>query len=221
VNVAYYLVLPRPVMAAPGQATVATEFCFRLMGPAGIMAASAAVMCSVLGSLNGNILVAPRLLFAMGHDRLAPPALTRIHPTHATPAVATWVYAAWSALLVLGVGALTVYRLPTFEIGGRVLDVNLPAGKSPFDAMTDFAMFGAVAFETLAVTAIFVFRRRLPDAPRPYRCPLYPIVPAVYVLIMAAVFVNMFATAEQRSEALVGVGFIAVGVLVYRIAGRG
>ncbi len=50
---------------------------------------------------------------------------------------------------VLGVGALTQYQLPVL-FG---LDLNLPANKAPFDLLTDFAMFGAVVFETLVVAS--------------------------------------------------------------------
>jgi amino acid transporter len=82
-------------------------------------------------------------------------------------------------------------------------------------------MFGAVAFETLAVASIFVFRWKLPDQPRVYRCWGYPLVPVVYCLIMAAVLANMFMTPEQRSEAQIGLGFIAVGVVVYQFVYRG
>ena len=49
--------------------------------------------------------------------------------------------------------------------------------KSPFDSLTDFAMFGAIVFETLAVVSIFRLRKLMPDAPRPYRCPGYPPTP--------------------------------------------
>jgi amino acid transporter len=113
--------------------------------------------------------------------------------------------AAWSILLVLGVALLTGVGL-------------LQEGKSHFDILTDFAMFGAVIFETMAVTSIFVFRRRLPDAPRPYRCIGYPVVPALYVILPALILGNMFV--KQRMEALVGVGFIALGTVVYYIAFR-
>ena len=48
--------------------------------------------------------------------------------------------------------------------------------------ITDFAMFGAISFETSAVASIFVYRRRYPvEVALPYRCPLYPVLPAVYV----------------------------------------
>jgi amino acid transporter len=86
-------------------------------------------------------------------------------------------------------------------------------GKPIFDILTDFAMFGATTFETLAVTTIFVFRRTRPEAERPYRCRGYPWVPAIYVAILALVVTNMFL--KQTTEALVGVGFIAVGAFLY------
>jgi APA family basic amino acid/polyamine antiporter len=222
-NAAYYLVIPRDQMKELKDTTVATEFCFRLLGPVGAIIASAIVMTSVFGALNGNLLVGPRLLYAMGKDRLAPARLSELHPRFETPVLATAVLAGWACLLVLGVGALIQYRLPTVTLGGTTLDANVPAGKSPFDVMTDFAIFGAVCFETLAVATIFVFRRRIPPTPenRPYRCWGYPVVPALYVAIMSLVLFNFFANPEQRSEAMIGLGFIGVGAAVYLALVRG
>jgi amino acid transporter len=200
-NLAYHLVLPSEEMKKlPAGSTVATEFSLRLLGPLGAAAVSAAIMCSVFGALNGNLLVGPRLLYAMGEDGLAPHTLRRVHPRYRTPANAILVMAGWSALLVLGVAVLTQTRV-------------LDEGKSHFDVLTDFAMFGAVIFETMAVVSIFVFRRRYPDVERPYRCPGYPVVPALYVLLPAFILTNMFF--NQTVEAVTGVGFIAAGVAVY------
>ncbi len=222
-NLAYYLVIPREEMAGLKDTTVATEFCFRLLGPVGAVIASAIVMTSVFGSLNGNLLVGPRLLYAMGKDRLAPTSLAELHPRYRTPILATIVLASWACLMVLGVGALTQYRLPLIPLGFTELDLNLPIGKSPFDVVTDFAMFGAVTFETLAVASIFVFRWRIPATPenRPYRCWGYPFVPILYVALMAGVIVTFFATPQQRSEALIGLGFMGLGALVYLLIYRG
>ncbi len=207
-NLAYYLVIPRVEMAELKQTTVATEFSLRLLGPLGAAAASAAVMCSVFGALNGNLLVGPRLLYAMGEDRLAPRALGVVHARYHTPALAIAVLAAWSSLQVVTVALLT-------WLGW------LEESKSHFDRLTDFAMFGAVIFETLAVISIFIFRRRWAGVERPYRCPGYPLVPALYVILPAFVLVNMFV--HERIEALAGVGFIALGAMVYGVMrlGRG
>src|SRR5262249_52046172 len=157
---AYYLAIPGKEMATIKDTPVATVFAERLLGPVGGVLLSAAIMCSVFGALNGNLLVGPRLLYAMGEDGLAPRWLRDVHPRYETPANAIAVLAAWACLLVLSVAVLT-------GTGA------LAEGKSHFDILTDFAMFGAVVFETLAVMTIFVFRRRLPDAERPYRCPGY------------------------------------------------
>jgi amino acid transporter len=227
-NIAYYLVLPRQEIVDLKGRTVAAEFAFRLLGSAGLLAASTAVMISVFGALNGNLLAGPRLLFAMGRDGLAPAALARLHPRYQTPALAQLVLAGWSVLLVLAVALLTQYRLPEFPVRlpmlfkeTRVINLNLPPGKDPFDVITDFAMFGAISFETLAVSSLFVLRRRYPrsQVQIPYRCPLFPVLPILYVTAMAAVLFNMFTT--QRIEALAGVGFIGIGALVYFALGLG
>jgi amino acid transporter len=221
-NLAYYLIIPQPEMArmkelSPKEQevmsaeelentsnTVAIGFSRRLLGPIGAAAAAAAVMCSVFGALNGNLLVGPRLLYAMGEDGLAPRALSEVHPRYRTPALAIWVLAGWAALLVLVVAALT-------HAGW------LDSADSSFDRLTNFAMFGAVIFETMAVVSIFVFRWKRPDAERPYRCWGYPVVPALYVVLPAFVLVNTLV--EKPVEALSGVGFIAAGVIVYYLFG--
>ncbi len=228
-QLAYHLVLPRDTIIAKdaeghlSSTPLATEFCATLLGPIGVVIATAIVMTSVFGALNGNLLVGPRLLYAMGQDKLAPASFARLHAQYQTPALAIVVMAGWSCLLVLCVGALTQYRVPVIPLGFTQLDLNVPPGKSPFDIMTDFVIFGSVTFETLAVATIFMFRWRIPVTPenRPYRCWGYPVVPALYILIMCAVLVNMFVTPEQRTEAMIGAGFIATGAVAYLLFVRG
>ncbi len=205
-NLAYSLVIPRPEMAGLKNTTVAAEFGLRLLGPLGGVAASAAVMISVFGALNGLLLAGPRLLYAMGEDDLVPRSLAEVHPRYHTPAYAILAMGGWAALQIVAVALLTRAGL-------------LEEGKSHFDVLTDFAMFGALTFETMAVLAIYVFRRRLPAADRPYRCPGYPVVPALYVLLPGFVLTNMFVS--QPREALAALGFIALGAAVYAVLGLG
>ena len=207
-NFAYSRIIPQDEMANIDidKTSVATVFSVRLLGSVGTVLMSAVVMCSVFGALNGNILVGPRVLFAMGEDELAPRLLGRVHARFHTPVAAILVLTAWSMLLVMAVAYL--------KASG-----NLEA-KKPFDVLTDFAMFGAVIFETMGVLSIFVFRRRYPKAERPYRCLGYPVTPALYVLLPALILENYFATAEHRLEAFTGTAFIAVGALVYALVFR-
>jgi amino acid transporter len=226
-QLAYYLVVPPADVVrkdANGELTstpLVTEFCSNLLGPVGVLIASAIVMTSVFGSLNGNLLVGPRLLYAMGHDRLAPAKLSEVHPRYQTPLAATVVLAGWACLLVVILGVLYQTDLGLFDTDKFDQD-GKRVKASPFDVLTNFAVFGGVTFETLAVASIFVFRRRIPVTPenRPYRCWGYPWVPIAYVAIMAAVLVKFFATPSERTEALVGIGFIGLGAVVYLLVFR-
>jgi amino acid transporter len=204
VNLAYCMTLSQTDMSHMKQGavdeTVAIGFARQLLGSVGVTLAAAAVMCSVFGALNGNILVGPRLLYAMSEDGLAPRALGEVHARYRTPVVAILVLAAWSSLLVVGVAVLTWLGV-------------LREDKDHFDVLTDFAMFGAVIFETMAVLSIFVFRRTLAQAPRPYRCIGYPVVPLLYVILPVFILASMFL--GQTREVAIGCCFIAVGVLVY------
>jgi amino acid transporter len=204
-NVAYSLILPATDMAGMSDTPVVTAFGLKLLGPLGAAAASAAVMCSVFGALNGNILVGARMPYAMSEDGLAPRPLSEVHPRFHTPAVAIVVLSVWSVLLVVGAAALTEFNL--------LLDPR----ESHFDLMTNFAMFGALIFETLAVLSIFVFRKRYPDAARPYRCIGYPVVPALYILFPLYVLTSVFF--DSPGKALVGIGFILLGAVVYFVLG--
>lgn len=204
VNVSYFLVIPATEMKALADTPVATEVARRLLGPVGLLLASAAIMVSVFGALGGNMLVGPRGVFALARDGLAPAGFGRVHPRFETPFAATLLMTGVTAGFILSVAAYTQ------ATGGD---------KPPFDVITDFVVFGAALFETLAVASIFVFRARQPHAVAalPYRCPGYPVVPAVFVVCMLAVLGNMFRTPSQRDEAVIGLGFIAAGGLVYAV----
>jgi amino acid transporter len=204
-NFAYAWVIPLDRMANIDDMPAATAFSVRLLGPVGTLVMSAVIMCSVFGALNGNVLVGPRVLFAMGEDGVAPPAVGRVHPRYHTPDVAILVLSGWSILLVVGVAVL---------MRTGVLDPRVEA----FDVLTNFAMFGSITFETMAVLSIFVFRRRYPKAERPYRCWGYPVTPALYALLPALILGNMFL--NERIEALSGVAMVAIGAVVYALVLR-
>jgi amino acid transporter len=205
-NLAYSLVLTRDEMKEMTATPVVTGFSEYLLGPKGAAVASAVVMCSVFGALNGNILVGPRVLYAMGEDRLAPRALAEVHARFHTPTVAIIVLAIWSCLLVAVIGV--VCRVPAFGL----------ADKNVFDILTDFVIFASVVFETMAVVSIFVFRRTRPDAERPYRCWGYPVVPALYVILPALVLFNMCF--ERQLQVVGGTLFVGLGALVYLVLYR-
>ena len=117
------------------------------------------------------------------------------------PKAPTVVMAAWSAILVLAVAALC-----------QIPSLGLKEG-SVFDNLTDFVIFGSVVFETMAVVTIFVFRRKYPNAERPYRAFGYPVIPALYILGAATILIMLFV--YRASSTWPGLVIVLLGVPVY------
>jgi APA family basic amino acid/polyamine antiporter len=185
VNVAYlFLLTPAEMAASP---RVAAEAVGRVLGPAGGGLISLAIVVSTFGVVGVYTLTAPRIYFAMANDGVFFRRVAAVHPRFRTPAFAILAQSAWAVVLILFWG--------TFE--------NLIS----YVVFTDWIFFG------LAAAAVFVFRRRMPGAPRTVRVPLYPLTPAFFVA-MSAWFVGV-TLVERPAQAWAGLGFLALGVPAY------
>src|SRR6266446_4502071 len=128
--------------------------------PVGVMAQqkeaiARAVMTGVFGALNGNLLAKTRVPYAMARDGLIFSFLGSIHPRWATP---------WAALVIQGAVAIIM-----------VLVLR------DYDTLITYFVVVEWAALIFAVAAVFVLRRKMPDAPRPFRTPLYPWVPLLFL----------------------------------------
>jgi basic amino acid/polyamine antiporter, APA family len=154
-NLAYLYMMPVSIMAQQKEA-IARTLMTAIAGPAGGVLIMLAIMTSVFGALNGNLLAKPRVPYAMAHDGLIFSFLGKTHPRWATP---------WAALLIQGAVAIIM-----------VLVLR------DFDTLTTYFVVVEWAALIFAVGAVFVLRRKLAAAPRPFRTPVYPWVPLVFVL---------------------------------------
>jgi APA family basic amino acid/polyamine antiporter len=136
------------------------------------------------------MLTGARVPYALAHEALLPRAFGAVSARGA-PWVAVLVSGAWACVLALS---------------------------GSFDVLTDYTVFGGLAFQALAVAAIFVLRRRQPGAARPYRAWGYPLVPALYVLATLWLIANTLRATPGR--ALAGIGLIALGLPVYALLAR-
>ncbi|MFN8001757.1 MAG: hypothetical protein U0X75_12150 [Acidobacteriota bacterium] len=82
-----------------------------------------------------------------------------------------------------------------------------------YDELVRYAVFADWIFFALAGVALMVFRRTLPDAPRPQPVPLYPLVPILFILIGLGIVINTFIT--DWNNARMGALIIAFGVPVF------
>ncbi|MCE9525677.1 MAG: amino acid permease [Planctomycetales bacterium] len=160
--------------------------------------ASLGVMVSTFGALNSNLLAGPRIYFSMARDGLFPRALAQVHPRFQTPTNAILAQTVWSLLQIIVVFCVT--RTP----------------KDAFDTLTDFVIQGGTIFYALTVAAVYVLRRKMPVADRPYRTWGYPVTPAVYLIAAAVVVYSGFTDPESgRYQILAVVSLMAVGLLIY------
>jgi APA family basic amino acid/polyamine antiporter len=142
----------------------------------------------VLSSMQASVLVGPRIYQAMAKDGLFPAPVASVSGKTGAPVVA----------LVLQ-GGISLAELLT----GR------------FDQLVRFTMFAIIAFSTLAVAAVFVLRVRRPDAPRPFRVPGYPWVPALFVAVSGWMFWSVLTFSDVALEALAGLAIVATGIPAY------
>ncbi|HEX2600568.1 MAG TPA: amino acid permease [Gemmatimonadaceae bacterium] len=154
-NMAYLYMMPVGVMALQKEA-VARTVMSAIAGPAGGIAIMLAIMTSVFGALNGNLLAKPRVAYAMARDGLIFSFLGRTHRRWSTP---------WAALLIQGVVAIIM-----------VLALR------DFDTLTTYFVVIEWAALIFAVGSVFVLRRKLPEAARPFRTPAYPLSPLLFVV---------------------------------------
>jgi len=153
-NLAYLYMMPVGIMAQQKEA-IARTVMTAIAGPAGGAVIMVAIVTSIFGALNGNLLAKPRVPYAMARDGLIFSFLGKTHPRRATP---------WAALLIQGAVAIIM-----------VLVLR------DFDTLTTYFVVVEWAALIFAVGAVFVLRRKMAERPRPFRTPAYPWVPLVFV----------------------------------------
>jgi APA family basic amino acid/polyamine antiporter len=194
-NLAYHLTLPSSAIAAADNVCPAIPVCERLFPNFGAKLMRSMIMVSVFGALSSNVLVGPRVLFAVARDHSFLGPFSRIHPATRTPAWAIAGMCAWSCALIL--------------MGGLSWDPNAQL----FNLMSEWTVFGGSIFYFSAVVAVIVLRIRRPDAARPYRTWGYPLVPLVFLAFYAFLLVTMLM--ENFGHRMVGLGLISIGAIVY------
>ena len=190
VNAAVQFVLPADAIAT--SLRPASDAIALVWGSAGASIVSAAMAISMLVTLNGTIMSGARVPFAVARDGYFFSALAEVHPRFHTPSVAIGVQAAISIVLLL--------------FGGS------------FRQFFSLAIFAEWLFYMIAASTVFIFRRRDPQAPRPYRVWGYPLVPALFVLSAALLLYYTFT--DNLRNSISGCLVILAGVPVFYVFAR-
>jgi APA family basic amino acid/polyamine antiporter len=183
-NLAYMNVMTVPEIAAAER--VGAAVAERTMGPAGASVLSAIVLLSIIGAINGNILTGPRIPFAQARDGLFFHQFGRVHPRFKTPSVAILVQGLWTGVLIVS---------------------------GSYETLAAYTVLSAWLFYTLGVVAVWVLRRKMPDAPRPYKMWGYPTT--LWLFVIVSLWFMTDAIINQPKTSLIALGITVAGVPFY------
>lgn len=193
VHVGYFYVLdPTSVASVPASSSVAKTVVQDFFGGGATLAAGIGVafftvglMLSSLGTLHTSILSGSRVPYAMAKD----------------------------GLMFRFLGRLSVTNVPVSALILQGFLAAILALSGTFDTLTDYVIFGSWIFYALVTSSIFVFRKRFPEADRPYRAWGYPVVPVLFLLV--AVWLLIITLMSSPKQSFIGIGLIFLGLPVY------
>jgi APA family basic amino acid/polyamine antiporter len=195
VHFAYYFVLdPTSIAAVSKDSSVAKEVISKFFGGdiksfgvgVAVSLFTVGLMLSSIGTLHTSILTGARVPYAMAKDGLMFESIGRLSEGTRVPVYALIFQGVWAALLAIS---------------------------GSFDTLTDYVIFGSWIFYALVTSSVFVFRKRYPNAERPYKSFGYPVVPVLFLLVAAWLLINTMITTPTQSFA--GIFLILLGLPVY------
>jgi APA family basic amino acid/polyamine antiporter len=158
-----------------------------IFGPAGVVIMAVAILISTFGCNNGLILAGARVYWAMARDGVFFRRAGDLSKHH-VPSTALIVQAVWTTLLCL---------------------------TGTYSQLLNYVIFAALVFYVLTTIGLFILRRTRPDIERPYRAIGYPVLPALYIALAAAVALILLIAERTRTEAVGGLVIVLIGVPVY------
>lgn len=186
INLALIKIIPAEKLIK--SAKPASDAAIVLFGSSGAKFISIGIFISIFGALNGYMMTGARVPFAMAQDKLLPfdNFFKKISPRFATPANA-FIFEVFLACLYVLSGS--------------------------FDMLTDLVMFVLWIFFTMTVAGIFILRNKFKDIERPYKVPLYPIVPLIGIL--GSLYIIISTLVSNLSYAIYGTVITLLGLPVY------
>jgi APA family basic amino acid/polyamine antiporter len=188
VNTAYLSLLPVTSLEQvhqSGNSIAAVEAVKVFWGRGGELFISVLIVITTLGCTHATIISSCRIYYAMAKEKLFFPGVAALN-RHNVPGHSLLYQCVWACVLVLS---------------------------GTFDQLTDMIIFAVFVFYGATAFGVFVLRKKMPDAHRPYRVWGYPVVPAIVIVISAGLFLNTIFT--QPREAGIGLILMATGIPVW------
>jgi len=175
-----------PLAEMKGNLVIAQTAGGNLFGPTAARVLGLLIALSSLGCLNATILTGPRIPYAMAKDKLFFQMFSWVHPKYFSPAKAIIIQMAWAIVLAL---------------------------TGTFDQLLDYVTVPSLLVSLFCVGGLVRLRILHPQIPRPYRVWGYPVVPVVFIIVIAGILFNAFI--QSPKDSLMGVVLVVLGLPIY------
>lgn len=186
INVAFLMTMSVGHIA--GNPEAASDVAMKLFGSFGGKLVTIGILISVYGTMNGYVMTGMRIPYIMAVENRLP-------------------FSKW-------LSKLNKNQVPANAGVGIIAIAILMMMTGKFDMLTDMLVFVIWVFYTLTFLAVFILRKREPELERPYKVPLYPIIPIIALLGGLFIVVNTLFT--QTALALVGLVATLIGLIFYK-----
>ncbi|MBO9586984.1 MAG: amino acid permease [Flavobacterium sp.] len=184
-NLMYLAVVPFDEIATAKFDRVAVVASDYIFGNIGALIIAVMIMISTFACNNGLIMAGARVYYTMAKDGLFFKKAAVLNSS-SVPAWALWAQCIWASALCL-------------------------TGK--YGDLLDFVIIIVLIFYILTIYGIFILRKKMPDAERPYKAFGYPFLPMVYIIVATAICVALLIT--KFSTCGWGVLIMLTGIPVY------
>lgn len=185
VNLVYVAILPMHAIAfAPADRVAASASVF-IFGETGALIIAFLILVSTFGCNNGLILSGARVYYSMARDRLFFPKAGRLN-SRGVPGHGIWIQCIWASALCLS---------------------------GTYSDLLNYIISVVLIFYILTIAGIYILRRKYPEAPRPYKAPGYPVLPALYILMAAFICISLFVYRPLYTWP--GLGLVMLGIPLY------
>lgn len=186
INYAFLTVLP--LAKIQGNENAAFLASSKLFGDIGGKIVTIGILTSVYGAANAYTLTGMRTPYILAQDKLLPFS-DKIGKTNINTGVPVF-------------GALIVNSISI---------VMIALGN--FDILTDMLVLVMWGFNTMLAVAVLILRKREPECKRPFKVPLYPVIPII--AIAGGAFIIVTTIINQFWLSLVGIGLTLLGIPLY------
>ncbi len=187
-NLMYISVMPLQEIATAKSDRVAVVAAQYIFGDLGTKTIAIMIMVSTFACNNGLIMAGARVYYTMALDGLFFKKASTLNQS-GVPAWALWFQCIWASVLCL-------------------------TGK--YGDLLDYVMIIVIIFYILTICGIFILRRKMPDAERPYKAFGYPVLPFVYIIVATAICIALLIT--RLNTCGWGVLIMLAGVPVYYLS---